>query len=315
MLFMTVVLTTVFLGSIGPTAALAEDRWLMPAPQEANATMGTQSVVHMATYTPYHLPIATVEAPGLQYYPATPVKWKKYKKKYYPKRKHQCETCPPGEQGIPGPPGPQGPSGDADFTKAPFAGMFCPQGFWVAGFNKAGNCVCSDGTECEVPSSPPPPPLVDPVILTVNGPSSDVGDILINQNYCDTLPAQLQQILGPICEDYIDDVAALLTGYEVVGTGEPDAPLTLYLDANCDPTQEWRQVLANDIQSQVATPFGLDAIFNLLAGLLIPSTDTNIGSDGNFTANIILASQSVLTVTVKAPEESVCSNAMNLPPL
>lgn len=94
-----------------PPAALAEDIGFESAIQEANATIGTQGVIHTVAYTPYNLPVAEVEAPGLQYYPAQPVTYKKYRKRF-PKRKRQCEECPPGEQGPPGPPGPPGEDGD-----------------------------------------------------------------------------------------------------------------------------------------------------------------------------------------------------------
>lgn len=87
------------------SAAFAADSWL--ASTTSDASIETQAVMHMAAYTPYNLPVATLEAPGLQYYPATPVKWKKYKKhkRYFPKKKPQCDTCPAG------PPGPEGPAG------------------------------------------------------------------------------------------------------------------------------------------------------------------------------------------------------------
>jgi len=62
----------------------------------------------------------------------------------------------PGRQGDPGPAGPAGADGatgpqepQGDTATLALAGKFCPLGQTVVGFNEAGNCVCSDGAECQ----------------------------------------------------------------------------------------------------------------------------------------------------------------------
>ncbi len=77
----------------------------------------------------------------------------------------------PGPQGPQGDPGPAGPAG-ADGTTGPqepqgdtaalaLAGKFCPPESMVVGFNETGNCVCSDGAECQGSLPPELPPLSD----------------------------------------------------------------------------------------------------------------------------------------------------------
>lgn len=84
----------------------------------------TTNHMFLAANTAYTLPFAT-ESQGLQYFPAEAVTWKKYKKF---KRRRQCETCPPGEQGPPGPEGPPGPKGDPGEGSGPYAGKVVAYG-------------------------------------------------------------------------------------------------------------------------------------------------------------------------------------------
>ncbi len=77
-----------------PSAALAEDSSQMPTAQEINTTSNPQDIVRTVGWTPYSLPMVTEEPAGLQYYPATPVKFWKHKKK-----EPQCEACPSATEG------------------------------------------------------------------------------------------------------------------------------------------------------------------------------------------------------------------------
>lgn len=60
-----------------------------------------------------------------------------------------------GPQGLQGPQGPTGPAGTSAVLL--FAGRSCAAGQSVTGFSLDGNCVCSDGTACSVPTPVPNP--------------------------------------------------------------------------------------------------------------------------------------------------------------
>ncbi len=153
------------------------------------------------------------------------------------------------------------------------------------------------------------------MILSVTGPLLTPRDNLLTAgaDFCTSLGV----LLEGECLDYVSAVADLLIGHVLHGTGTPNALLTAYLSTSCEAGREWQTVLSEDIQRQVTPPVLIAPFESQIISGIIDSIDLDsvVGAEGNFSVEIILASQDVLTATVLGPMFRPCSNAIDLPSL
>jgi hypothetical protein len=185
---------------------------------------------------------------------------------------------PPGQQGEQGPIGPEGPQGpQGPPGNLGLAGLSCPNGTFVVGFDSTGGLLCSLIEGSGGPTSPP--------LLTAAEIDLAVDSLLfLDQSGIDTLYQECYEVLAPLSSAFLPglDVETVCTVFAnqtavyteqiiplaISGQGDAGALLQIYPVSSCTG-EDWRSMLYSHyidfIVSEISTVADLGPLLPLVA--------------------------------------------------